>query len=107
MELVFILLIILVVAFFSIVGPGGSIIYVPLFYWLGIDLDIMCSILEELGMPEMRCSAKSGAARFRLDDWQVMIYRNGHIDIRRVKDIDDAAKAIEMVGIMLKDGFTG
>jgi ArsR family metal-binding transcriptional regulator len=45
-------------------------------------------------------------ARFRLDNWNVMIYRNGHIDIRRVKDVDDAAKAIEMVGIMLKDGFT-
>jgi len=36
-----------------------------------------------------------------------MIYRNGHIDIRRIKDVDDAANAIEMVGIMLKDGFTG
>jgi ArsR family metal-binding transcriptional regulator len=35
-----------------------------------------------------------------------MIYKNGHIDIRRVKDIDEAAKAIEIVGIMLKDGFT-
>jgi len=41
MELVFIILIVLVVAFiFSIVGLGGAIIYVPLFYWLGIDLDI-------------------------------------------------------------------
>ena len=76
----------------------------------GLDMDVVCSILgelEELEMPGMRCSARSGVARFRLDDWQVMIYRNGHIDIRRVKDVDDAARAIEMVGIMLKDGFTG
>lgn len=58
-------------------------------------------------MPGMRCSAKLGVARFRLNDWNVMIYRNGHIDIRRIKDVDDAANAIEMVGIMLKDGFTG
>ena len=40
--------------------------------------------------------------RFRRNEWQVMIYRNGHIDIQRAKDIDDAARAIEMVGIMLK-----
>jgi len=41
MELVFILLTVLVVSFiFSIVGLGGAIIYVPMFYWLGIDLDI-------------------------------------------------------------------
>lgn len=73
----------------------------------GLDIDIVCSILEKLEMPEMRCSAKLGVARFRLDNWQVMIYKNGHIDIRRVKDIDEAAKAIEMVGIILEDGFTG
>ena len=57
-------------------------------------------------MPGMRCSTKLGVARFRLDNWQVMIYKNGHIDIRRVKDIDEAANAIKMVGIILRDGFT-
>jgi len=72
----------------------------------GLDMDVVCRILGELEMPEMRCSTKLGVARFRLDNWQVMIYKNGHIDIRRVKDIDEAAKAIEMVGIILKDGFT-
>ena len=41
MELVFILLTVLVVAFvLSIVGLGGLIIYVPLFYWLRLYLDI-------------------------------------------------------------------
>jgi len=77
---------------------------------MDMDMDVVCSILgemEELEMTWMSCSARSGVARFKLDDWQVMIYRNGHIDIRRVKDVDDAARAIEMVGIMLKDGFTG
>jgi hypothetical protein len=48
-------------------------------------MDVVCSILgelkylEELEMLGMRCAARSGVARFRLDDWQVMIYRNGHI----------------------------
>ena len=58
-------------------------------------------------MPEMRCFAKLGVVRFRHDNWQVMIYRNSLIDIQRAKDIDDAAKTIEMVGIILEDGFTG
>jgi len=33
--------------------------------------------------------------RFRPDDWQVMIYRNGQIDIQRAKDIDDAVKTVK------------
>lgn len=41
MQLILIALIVLAVAFFfSMVGLGGAIIYVPLFYWLGIDLKI-------------------------------------------------------------------
>jgi len=37
MEFIIILLIVFLV---SIVGLGGAIIYVPLFYWLGIPLEI-------------------------------------------------------------------
>ena len=33
------------------------------------------------------------------DDWKVMIYRNGQINIQRANDIDDTARTIEMVGI--------
>jgi uncharacterized membrane protein YfcA len=41
MEFIIILLIVLIVSIiFSIVGLGGAIIYVPLFYWLGIPLEI-------------------------------------------------------------------
>jgi len=49
-------------------------------------------------MPEMRCFAKLGVVRFRPDDWKVMIYRNGQIDIQRAKDIDDAAKTVKRCG---------
>lgn len=39
MEIIVIALIVMLIAFiFSIVGLGGALIYVPLFYWLGIDL---------------------------------------------------------------------
>jgi uncharacterized membrane protein YfcA len=41
MEFIIILLIVFLVSIvFSIVGLGGAIIYVPLFYWLGIPLEI-------------------------------------------------------------------
>lgn len=71
----------------------------------GIDMEMACSILKELGVKEMRCSSRLGVARFRLDDRQVMIYRNGRIDVRRVLNVDDAAIAIDQVESMLENAF--
>jgi uncharacterized membrane protein YfcA len=49
MELVFILLTVQVVAFIdSIVGLGGAIMYVPLFYWLGIFVFILLVISAKI-----------------------------------------------------------
>jgi len=50
-------------------------------------------------MPGMRCSTKLGVARFRLDNWQVMIYKNGNIDIRRAKDIDEPPRQLKWSGL--------
>ncbi|MDF1557130.1 MAG: hypothetical protein P1P80_02965 [ANME-2 cluster archaeon] len=71
----------------------------------GLDMEIVCRTLKDLDVPEMRCSAKLGVARFRLDDWQVMIYRNGRIDIRRVTGVDNAALAMHRVEFMLDMAF--
>lgn len=70
-----------------------------------LAMEIVCSILNELDVPEMRCSARLGVARFRLDDWHVMIYRNGRIDIRRIASIDDAAMVIDIAEKMLQKAF--
>ncbi|MCK4929128.1 MAG: hypothetical protein KAR76_05275 [Methanosarcinales archaeon] len=71
----------------------------------GMDMEIVCRILEKLDMPEMRCSIRLGVARFRLDNWQVMIYRNGRIDIRRVTNVENAADAMHRVEFMLETAF--
>ena len=65
----------------------------------GLDMDVVCRILGELKMPEMRCSTKLGVARFRLVNWQVMIYKNGNIDIRRAKDIDEPPRQLKWSGL--------
>lgn len=49
MELVFILLTVLVVAFIdSIVGLDGAIMYLPLFYWLGLFGIILLVIIAKI-----------------------------------------------------------
>jgi ArsR family metal-binding transcriptional regulator len=71
----------------------------------GLDMEIVCTILTELAVPEMRCSTRLGVARFRLDDWQIMIYGKGRVDIRRVSNVDDASRAIDQVEKMLQNAF--
>ncbi|MCG7850715.1 MAG: hypothetical protein MIO93_16270 [ANME-2 cluster archaeon] len=63
----------------------------------GLDMEMVCRILDKLDVPERRCSIRLGVARFRLDNWQVMIYRKGRIDVRRVTGVDNAADAIGQV----------
>jgi len=59
-----------------------------------LNMKIVCRILD---VPERRCSIRLGVARFRLDNWQVMIYRKGRVDVRRVTGMDNAADAIGQV----------
>lgn len=71
----------------------------------GLDMEMVCRILDDLDIPERRCSARLGVARFRLDDWQVMIYRKGRIDVRRVTDVDNAADAMNRVESIVRLAF--
>lgn len=71
----------------------------------GLDMEMVCRILDELDIPERRCSTRLGVARFRLDDWQVMIYRKGRIDVRRVTDVDNAADAMNRVESIVRLAF--
>jgi ArsR family metal-binding transcriptional regulator len=70
-----------------------------------LDMEIVCRILDELDVPERRCSIRLGVARFRLDDWQVMVYRKGRIDVRRVTDVDNAADAMSRVESIVSLAF--
>ena len=70
-----------------------------------LDMELVCRILDELDVPERRCSIRLGVARFRLDDWQVMVYRKGRIDVRRVTDVDNAADAMDRVESIVSLAF--
>ncbi|MBW6517555.1 MAG: hypothetical protein K0A89_03535 [ANME-2 cluster archaeon] len=70
-----------------------------------LDMEIVCRILDELDIPERRCSIRLGVARFRLEDWQVMVYRKGRIDVRRVTNVDNAADAMNRVESIVSLAF--
>lgn len=71
-----------------------------------LDMEMVCSILREINAPETRCSTRLGVARFRLDDCQVMLYRNGRIDIRRVSSISEASNVMDRVESLISTVFS-
>lgn len=54
----------------------------------------------------LRCSTRLGVAKFELGGWTVMVYQNGRIDIRRVKDMVEAGSVVEEVRALISAAFT-
>jgi ArsR family metal-binding transcriptional regulator len=52
-----------------------------------------------------KCSESLGVARFDYKDKTLILYRSGRIDLRKMKDIDDASKTMEELGSVLAGAF--
>ncbi len=63
----------------------------------GFDMALLCAHLRKCVMSDLKCSESLGVARFELDDKQVMLYRNGRVDIRRTIDVADARLFLKKV----------
>ncbi len=68
-------------------------------------MDKVCQTLRELRAKNLRCSVRLGVARFELEGKSVMIYQSGRVDIRRIKNIDEATHIMEKLISMVKDCF--
>lgn len=79
-------------------------------YSKGFSMERLCETLnvklDQGNISELKCSAKLGVARFDLEEKTVMLYRNGRIDIRRTKDIEDAKILIKKIEDMVAKAFT-
>ncbi len=63
----------------------------------------LCELLRSAGAKGLRCSEKLGVARFELEDRSVMIYGSGRVDIRRIRNTDEARAVMGQLEDMLKD----
>lgn len=60
----------------------------------------LCLILKKR-VAGLKCAEDLGVAKFEIDGKTVMLYRNGRIDIRSVKDTADAEAIMEKVEKMV------
>ncbi|ATZ61602.2 MAG: hypothetical protein BME93_06005 [Methanosarcinales archaeon Met12] len=54
----------------------------------------LCQLLKKR-VANLKCAEDLGVAKFEIDGKTVMIYRNGRIDIRSVKNVADAEAIME------------
>ncbi|MCK5660699.1 MAG: hypothetical protein KAH86_05005 [Methanosarcinales archaeon] len=71
----------------------------------GFDMNVLCAHLRKSGMSNLKCSKSLGVARFELDDKQVMLYRNGRVDVRRTIDVDDARQFLKKLETIVACAF--
>lgn len=71
-----------------------------------MDIDKLCELLRRTGAKGLRCSVKLGVARFELEDRSVMIYSSGRVDIRKIRNTDEARVVMEQITDMIKDALS-
>ncbi len=68
-------------------------------------MEKLCDILRETGADELKCSLNLGVARFELEGKSVMLYKSGRVDIRRIRNTDEARIFLEKIFSMVRDAF--
>jgi len=69
------------------------------------DMALLCAHLRKCAMSDLKCSESLGVARFELGDKQVMLYRNGRVDVRRTIDVDDARRLLKKIESIVSCAF--
>lgn len=72
-----------------------------------VVIEKLCAVLRSVGAKGLKCSVKLGVARFELEENSVMIYSSGRVDIRKIRNTDEArvmmVKITEMVNEAISD----
>ncbi len=66
----------------------------------------LCEILRNVGATGLKCSEKLGVARFELEERSVMIYASGRVDIRKIRNTDEARAVMGRITEIVKAAFT-
>lgn len=66
----------------------------------------LCDILRETGAKELKCSLNLGVARFELEGRSVMLYKSGRVDIRKIRNTDEARIFLDKIVSLVSEAFS-
>jgi ArsR family metal-binding transcriptional regulator len=68
------------------------------------DMDRLCELVKSI--EGAKCSESLGVAKFDYKDRTFILYKSGRIDLRKVKDMEDADAAMREIEAMFSGAFT-
>lgn len=71
-----------------------------------VVIEKLCELLRGAGAKGLKCSVKLGVARFELEERSVMIYSSGRVDIRKIRNTDEARVVMGQITEMAKDALS-
>jgi ArsR family metal-binding transcriptional regulator len=71
-----------------------------------LDMSLLCDILREKGAKDLKCSLNLGVARFELEGRSVMLYKSGRVDIRKIRNTEEARIFLEKIISLIIEAFS-
>jgi ArsR family metal-binding transcriptional regulator len=65
------------------------------------SMEILCRILRDIG----KCAEKLGVARLFHRGCGITLYRNGRVDVHRVKSTEEAIEILDEVHALVREAF--
>ncbi len=69
-------------------------------------MEKLCDILRQTGAKDLRCSINLGVARFELEEKSVMLYQSGRVDIRKIRNTEEARIFLEKIFSMVREALS-
>ena len=69
-------------------------------------MEKLCDILRRIGAKDLKCSINLGVARFELEEKSVMLYQSGRVDIRKIRNIEEARIFLEKIFSMVSEALS-
>lgn len=69
-------------------------------------MEKLCDILRQMGAKDLKCSLNLGVARFELEEKSVMLYQSGRVDIRKIRNTEEARIFLEKIFSMVREALS-
>jgi ArsR family metal-binding transcriptional regulator len=69
-------------------------------------MEKLCDLLRQIGAKDLKCSLNLGVARFELEEKSVMLYQSGRVDIRKIRNTEEARIFLEKIFSMVREALS-
>jgi len=69
-------------------------------------MEKLCDILRQTRAKDLKCSINLGVARFELEEKSVMLYQSGRVDIRKIRNTEEAQIFLEKIFLIVREALS-